>query len=398
MSRRELEPWPDERLVERVLAGDEIAFDVLFERHVADALWLAHGALGSWDEAHDAVGHAFAAARAYLAAPGDDVEFAPWLHTILANHCLSMIQARTPGPRRRERQENVVDLDAWRARRRLGVSLPLVPAAGLRESVLAACGIGTSAAAAGPPLLAGTVAKVAAVVVLAAGGAGAAVEVAGERGGERRAGDAAAMERAGAVDGAGATSPPFAMRPGTARGAGGQPRVEFEWRRTAARDHGRSRRDGPAARGPLARAPGGRDRPAGDGPAAFTGPAPAGHGPSGSALDGGLPTATARAPGGSPAAPGPRHPELSTPATPLATPGGGPKKIAEAVRGPVRTVLDRVVRRVAAPAAPAPARAPAAVPAPPGRARIGDDPGVATGKLETDVRALPPQGKRAPET
>jgi DNA-directed RNA polymerase specialized sigma24 family protein len=162
-----------------VVDGHDTAFEVLFDRHVADALWFAKETLGSWAEAEDAVRHSFAAAHAYLAARGDDVEFAPWLHTILANHCLSMLQARSRTSSAPAGEAAVVDLEEWRQRRKLlGVALPAAAAsAPLRDSVMAACGIGTTAAAAGgAPLLAGTVAKVAVVAVLA-GTAG----VAGDR-------------------------------------------------------------------------------------------------------------------------------------------------------------------------------------------------------------------------
>jgi hypothetical protein len=86
----------DEQLVDLVLDGDHEAFEVLFHRHVADAVWFARDVLGSWAEAEEAVRHSFAAAHAYLASRDREIEFAPWLHTILSNHCLSMLQARGP--------------------------------------------------------------------------------------------------------------------------------------------------------------------------------------------------------------------------------------------------------------------------------------------------------------
>jgi hypothetical protein len=168
-SRRLLERWADERLVELVLAGDETAFDELFERHAAEALWFAREVLGSWDEAEEAVRHSFAAADAYLASRDPDVEFAPWLRTILTNHCLSMLQARAPASGE-PRTAEVVDLAAWRRKRRrlLGGVLPLTPGASLHDGLLAACGIGSAGAgAAAVPLLGGTLAKVAVVAVLA---------------------------------------------------------------------------------------------------------------------------------------------------------------------------------------------------------------------------------------
>jgi hypothetical protein len=166
----------DEQLVELILNGNDEAFEVLFERHVADSLSYAREVLGSWGEAEEAVRHSFAAAHAYLETRGRETEFLPWLQTILGNHCLSMVQARTPGPgpTRQAEKSNVVDLGEWRLRRKLmGISLPIPAGAGLRESLMAACGIGGGAAAVagGAPLLGGTLAKLAVVAVLA-GGAG----------------------------------------------------------------------------------------------------------------------------------------------------------------------------------------------------------------------------------
>lgn len=182
-SRGLLERWADERLVELVLAGDESAFEELFERHAADALWFARDVLGSWGEAEEAVRHSFAAAHAYLASRDPDVEFAPWLRTILTNHCLSMLQARTPDPPQPRGVASVVDLAAWRRKRRrlLGGALPLAPGAGSHEGLLAACGLGAAGAGtAAAPLLGGTLAKVAIVAVLATG-AGVAGDVATQR-------------------------------------------------------------------------------------------------------------------------------------------------------------------------------------------------------------------------
>lgn len=171
-SRRALAGRSDEQLVELVLGGNDDAFEVLFERHVTDSLWYAREVLGSWDEAEEAVSHSFAAAHAYLETRGRETEFAPWLQTILCNHCLSMLQARTPGPERPAENANVVDLGEWRLRRKLmGVSLPIPATFGLRESLLAACGIGGGAAAVagGAPLVSGALVKLAVVAVLAGG-------------------------------------------------------------------------------------------------------------------------------------------------------------------------------------------------------------------------------------
>ncbi len=202
-SRRALVGRSDEQLVECVLDGSNDAFEVLFERHVADALWYAREVLGSWGDAEEAVRHSFAAAHAYLETRGCETEFAPWLHTILGNHCLSMLQARTPGPKQRVDDANVVDLGEWRLRRKLfGVALPIAPSAALRDSVMAACGIGAGAGAAttaGVPLLGGALANLAVVAVLAGGvGVG---HVASDRTAPVDAVNGASVERVAAVTG-----------------------------------------------------------------------------------------------------------------------------------------------------------------------------------------------------
>ncbi|HEX2160895.1 MAG TPA: hypothetical protein VHF88_03650 [Thermoleophilaceae bacterium] len=171
--RRLLSLSSDDRLVERVIDGDDTAFELLYARHVADALAFAAGVLGSQEEAEEAVRHSFAAAHAYLAGGGRRTAFEPWLYAILENHCLSVLQQRAPEPDGPERLATVVDLDEWRRRRRrlIGVGLPFAPSAAFHDSVMSACGIGAGTATVAAPLLGGTMAKVAVVAVLA-GGAG----------------------------------------------------------------------------------------------------------------------------------------------------------------------------------------------------------------------------------
>lgn len=171
----------DDRLVELVIDGDDTAFELLYARHVADALAFADGLLGSREEAEQAVRHSFAAAHAYLADGGRKTAFEPWLYTILDNHCLSVLQRRR-GPAEAPDGEiaTVVDLEEWRRKRKIGAMLPIAPSAGFHESVMTACGIGGGAASVAAPLLGGTLAKVAVVAVLA-GGAGVAGNAASDR-------------------------------------------------------------------------------------------------------------------------------------------------------------------------------------------------------------------------
>jgi hypothetical protein len=155
-----------------VIGGDDMAFELLYARHVVDALTFARGVLGSQDEAEEAVRHSFAATRAYLAEGRRRTAFEPWLHEILDSYCLSVVQRRRADPPGPERDATVVDIDDWRRRRKLlGAALPAAPSAGFGESAMTTCGIGAGAATATAPLLGGTLAKVA-VVALLAGGAG----------------------------------------------------------------------------------------------------------------------------------------------------------------------------------------------------------------------------------
>jgi RNA polymerase sigma factor (sigma-70 family) len=94
-SKRLLGLAGDERLVEQMRRGNELAFEVAFERHGAAILSFCRHMLGSPDEAEDAVQHTFAAAWRNLD-PDDEREVVlkPWLFTIARNRCLSMLRSR----------------------------------------------------------------------------------------------------------------------------------------------------------------------------------------------------------------------------------------------------------------------------------------------------------------
>jgi len=332
----------DEQLVELVLDGHDPAFDVLFDRHVADSLWYAREVLGSWGEAEEAVRHSFAAAHAYLATRGRETEFWPWLQTILGNYCLSMLQARTPGAEHSASDSTVVDLGEWRLRRKLfGVALPFAPGVGIREGLMAACGIGTGATASGTPLLGGVAAKLAVAAVLA-GGVGAAGGVASDRSVSADAGARASpVERTVDVSGP--------------RAVGDQDQ----------------------ANGTLG-AEGRRQRAAVGGP--DSGP---------------LGIRQGRSRDGAPAEPSPRKPppnpggdDTTTPALDSAT-AQTPVSGAAPVRSPLQHVADVVETRVPAAADPVTTRLPDSV----DLSKIGHDLGVSTVKPPVDVRALLSRGK-----
>ena len=61
-SKRLLALASDERLVQQIRRGNELAFEVAFERHGSGILGFCRHMLGSPEEAEDAVQHTFAAA------------------------------------------------------------------------------------------------------------------------------------------------------------------------------------------------------------------------------------------------------------------------------------------------------------------------------------------------
>jgi RNA polymerase sigma factor (sigma-70 family) len=94
-SKRLLRRAGDERLVEQVRAGNEAAFEVVFERHGKGILAFCRHMLGSQEEAEDAVQQTFAAAHRDLLRSGErELRLTAWLYTIARNRCLSMLRAR----------------------------------------------------------------------------------------------------------------------------------------------------------------------------------------------------------------------------------------------------------------------------------------------------------------
>ena len=94
-SKRLLALAGDERLVQQIRGGSELAFEVAFERHGGGILSFCRHMLGSPDEAEDAVQHTFAAAYRDLQRGGErEITLKPWLYTIARNRCLSMLRSR----------------------------------------------------------------------------------------------------------------------------------------------------------------------------------------------------------------------------------------------------------------------------------------------------------------
>ena len=94
-SKRLLAVAGDDRLVEQIRRGNELAFEVAFERHGAGILAFCRHMLGSREEAEDAVQHTFAAAYGDLQrAQQRRIALKPWLYTIARNRCVSVLRAR----------------------------------------------------------------------------------------------------------------------------------------------------------------------------------------------------------------------------------------------------------------------------------------------------------------
>jgi len=91
---RGLRSATDEQLVARIRAGEEAAFEVVYDRHHRGILSFARHMLGSREEAEDAVQHAFIAAYRDLTASDKPIQLKAWLYAITRNRCLSVLRAR----------------------------------------------------------------------------------------------------------------------------------------------------------------------------------------------------------------------------------------------------------------------------------------------------------------
>jgi RNA polymerase sigma factor (sigma-70 family) len=97
-SRKLLVAFGDERLVEQLRRGNEVAFEVLYDRHHAGVLSYCRHMLGSRDEAEDALQQAFISAHADIVSSDKPIRFKAWIYTISRNRCLSMLRARREQP------------------------------------------------------------------------------------------------------------------------------------------------------------------------------------------------------------------------------------------------------------------------------------------------------------
>jgi RNA polymerase sigma factor (sigma-70 family) len=84
----------DERLVDALRGGSEVAFEVIYTRYHRGVLSFCRHMLGSVEEAEDAVQHTFIAAYRDLLRSRKPIRLRPWLYTIARNRCLSVLRAR----------------------------------------------------------------------------------------------------------------------------------------------------------------------------------------------------------------------------------------------------------------------------------------------------------------
>jgi RNA polymerase sigma factor (sigma-70 family) len=152
-SKRLLALAGDERLVEQIRRGNELAFEVAFERHGAGILAFCRHMLRSREEAEDVVQHTFAAAfRDFQREDERRIALKAWLYTIARNRCVSVLRARREHPaeleevptdglseqveRRAELRELLADVGELPEDQR--AALLLAEAAGLSHSEVAA--------------------------------------------------------------------------------------------------------------------------------------------------------------------------------------------------------------------------------------------------------------------
>src|SRR5215218_1130060 len=95
MSRR-LDQLDDSRLAMRVRAGDEAAFEVLYDRHHRSLLSFCRHMLGNAEDGEDALQQTFLRAHAALRSGQLPDTVRPWLFAIARNRCKTIIAARRP--------------------------------------------------------------------------------------------------------------------------------------------------------------------------------------------------------------------------------------------------------------------------------------------------------------
>ena len=86
--------FADDELVARVRAGDDAAFEHIYDRYARGMLAFCLHMVGNRDTAEDALQLTFVSAYRALRTSEDDIALRPWLYTIARNRCLSELRAR----------------------------------------------------------------------------------------------------------------------------------------------------------------------------------------------------------------------------------------------------------------------------------------------------------------
>src|ERR671916_2341816 len=81
----------DARLAELAAAGDERAFEAIFDRHHAPLLAFCRHMLGSREEGEDALQQTFLRAHRALVDHGPPDDVRPWLFAISRNRCRTLL-------------------------------------------------------------------------------------------------------------------------------------------------------------------------------------------------------------------------------------------------------------------------------------------------------------------
>ncbi|HEY1457243.1 MAG TPA: RNA polymerase sigma factor, partial [Solirubrobacteraceae bacterium] len=86
----------DARLLRRLRAGDQSAFEAIFKHHYPPLLSFCRHMLGNQQEAEDTLQQTFLRAHRALLRNSPPRELRPWLYAVARNCCLSAIAARRP--------------------------------------------------------------------------------------------------------------------------------------------------------------------------------------------------------------------------------------------------------------------------------------------------------------
>ena len=87
----------DDCLVGRARAGDDAAFEAIYDRYARGVLAFCVHMLGSRESAEDALQLTFISAYRALRGGESNISLRPWLYTIARNRCLSELRTRREG-------------------------------------------------------------------------------------------------------------------------------------------------------------------------------------------------------------------------------------------------------------------------------------------------------------